>query len=43
MSDFMTVYGCILTENNVDEGSRPPFSTGIWLRSKKNMLSEARL
>ena len=24
----MTVYGCILVENNVDEGSRLPFATG---------------
>ena len=29
MFDFMTVYGCMLIENNVDEGSRVPFATGI--------------
>ena len=39
----MTVYGCILVENNVDEGSRLPFATGIYLMNKNNMASKARL
>ena len=39
----MTVYHCILVENNVDEGSRLPVAAGIKLRNKNNMPSKARL
>ena len=39
----MTVYGCILVENNADAGSRLLFATGFQVRNKNNLPSKVRL